>query len=131
MSSALGFARHGLSCFQNGRWGGFRHCRFPGGLSHAASRASMQALPEVRNDGGAHEIRVRTDSFVCSGQAPPNDHPHVSLKLGKDRHVICPYCGTKFIAEHARRRAGMFVAGYKDRLQPAGSSFALAPHGPC
>ena len=51
---------------------------------------------EVRNDRGLPKIRIYTDTIVCTGQSPPDDHPHVALRVGQDGRVICPYCGTLF-----------------------------------
>jgi uncharacterized Zn-finger protein len=33
---------------------------------------------------------------VCTGQSPPEDHPHVSLRVGRSGRVRCPYCETEF-----------------------------------
>jgi uncharacterized Zn-finger protein len=53
-------------------------------------------IAQVQNDQGLREIRVSGGTVVCTGQAAPHDHPHVSLALRKGAVAICPYCGTCF-----------------------------------
>jgi uncharacterized Zn-finger protein len=85
-------------------------CHFRGPLAHegwypARSYRSRQAppatkfddrLPEIRNDVGLKEMRVGTRNIVCAGSSPPHDHPRVSLRIGKEDRLSCPYCATLY-----------------------------------
>lgn len=102
MRSAWTFAHDGLGCSQRVPWGEFPYGRLATGLRHSTFPEVRRGLPQVQNDRGARQIHVRTRALVCAGQAPPNDHPHVSLRIAKESYVICPYCGTK-IVYHAER----------------------------
>jgi uncharacterized Zn-finger protein len=52
--------------------------------------------PKFRNDRGATEIRIGAKEFECIGQSPPQDHPHVFLKMGDQDKILCPYCNTLY-----------------------------------
>ena len=54
----------------------------------------MSELPKIANDDGKKEIQITFTKFICIGASPPNDHPHISLEIGKNEQIICPYCGT-------------------------------------
>ena len=54
----------------------------------------MSELPKIANDDGKKEIQITFTKFICIGASPPHDHPHVSLEMGKNKQIICPYCGT-------------------------------------
>ena len=56
-----------------------------------------ERLPEVCNDTGLREVRVFTHTLACVGQSPPQDHPHITLKIGANGSIVCPYCATKFV----------------------------------
>jgi len=58
-------------------------------------------LPEIRNDAGLKETRVRRRNIVCAGSSPPHDHPHISLPIGKENRLSCPYCATVYRLEDA------------------------------
>jgi len=100
MRGVLVFALDRTGCLQTARWSdvGSRHlrqrrkCQPVGDVSVAVS----DKAPEVRNDAGLQEIRIFAPSVVCTGQSPPEDHPHVSLRVGRSGRVRCPYCETEF-----------------------------------
>ena len=50
-----------------------------------------------RNDRGLAEIRIGVMSFLCAGETPPQDHPHVYIDMGKDDDIVCPYCSTHYL----------------------------------
>ena len=100
MRHALGFAPDGGGCLQRAhrpeiRFGETARYRFFGRDGNAESLASRDT-PAIQNDNGYRVIRVSVRAVVCSGQSPPDDHPHVALKIGKGDQVLCPYCGTRF-----------------------------------
>ncbi len=111
MTSALAWTRDSIGCLAGGRWGGF--------LASRGARLAQAAgsTPEVSNETGLREIRVRTSSFVCAGQAQPNDHPHVSLKLGKAGEVRCPYCNTRFRMDSLNPATGDLARNFGQRRQ--------------
>lgn len=50
-----------------------------------------------KNDIGVKEIQIGTKRFVCIGETPPMDHPHVYLTMGELDHKVCLYCNTKYV----------------------------------
>lgn len=80
MRSALTLACDGLGCLERGHWAGFRYHGSSARLRHDAKRQWRNAAPEIANDAGVHEICVMTRVVVCTGQAPPNDHPSTELR---------------------------------------------------
>lgn len=60
------------------------------------ARGLDDRLPEFYNDTGRREVRVFTRTLVCVGQSPPQDHPHITLKIGANGTITCPYCATRF-----------------------------------
>jgi uncharacterized Zn-finger protein len=34
--------------------------------------------------------------FMCIGESPPQDHPHVYINMGEADTILCPYCATRF-----------------------------------
>ncbi len=57
---------------------------------------NVTEYPKFKNDRGLREIQIGVKEFKCIGVAPPNDHPHVFLNMGKADSIICPYCATRF-----------------------------------
>ena len=97
MRSALLLARDGPGCLESGHWQGFGYRYKSRAPRHRATAREGAELPKVQNDVGVPEMEVRTREFVCTGQAPPHDHPHVSIRIGVENRATCPYCGTKAI----------------------------------
>ena len=84
-------------CLQTARWSDVKRLRRRRRPQTFSSLSPVPDKPvEVRNDFGLEEIRVSTESVVCTGEAPPQDHPHVTLRIGRDGRATCPYCGTKY-----------------------------------
>lgn len=99
MTNTLILALDRNGCLQTARWSaGHGGRRSPNGSRRAPKRQALfrETIPEINNDAGWKEIPVHRRSVVCAGQLAPNDHPHVSLTLGKDGQTICPYCGTRY-----------------------------------
>jgi uncharacterized Zn-finger protein len=53
-------------------------------------------VPHFHNDPGAAVIEIGAREFMCVGEPPPFDHPHVFLDMGEDDEIICPYCSTLY-----------------------------------
>ena len=109
MRTGLVFALDRMGCLQTARWSdvGSRHLRqrrkcLP---IDDLSVAVPDKAPEVRNDSGLREIRIFAPSVVCTGQSSPQDHPHVSLRVGRGGRVRCPYCETEFVRPAISDRA--------------------------
>ena len=67
-------------------------------------------VPHFHNDLGVAVIEIGAREFMCIGELPPFDHPHVYLDLGDADEIICPYCSTLFrydasLNPHAARPA--------------------------
>jgi uncharacterized Zn-finger protein len=54
------------------------------------------ATPHFQNSMGLSSIEIGAKEFMCIGAAPPYDHPHVFLDMGKASEMICPYCSTLY-----------------------------------
>jgi len=119
MMMSLTLARDSHGCLQTNRRARFRHGRLSLGLRSGIASQLQESPPEIRNDGGAREIRVRTRSLVCTGQAPPNDHPHVSLRIGKDDRAVCPYCSTEFVFKTINLPRSLHPKGGSGEIGPA------------
>jgi len=50
-----------------------------------------------KNDIGVKEIQIGVKGFVCVGETPPMDHPHIYLTMGEENHKVCLYCNTKYV----------------------------------
>jgi uncharacterized Zn-finger protein len=53
-------------------------------------------VPHFHNHPGVPVIEIGAKEFMCVGDLPPFDHPHVFLDLGDSTEVICPYCSTLY-----------------------------------
>ena len=67
-------------------------------------------VPSFHNTPGVPMIEIGAHEFMCVGEKPPFDHPHVFLDMGYSGEIICPYCSTLFRFEaslppHAARPA--------------------------
>jgi len=78
-------------------------------------------VPHFVNDEGVDRIRIGVKEFQCMGATPPNDHPHVYLDMGHEAQIVCPYCSTLFVHDHALKQT---------ESDPASSLYvATAPPG--
>ena len=70
------------------------------GETGAAERSSAtmaeSIVPHFHNDLGVQVIEIGAREFMCVGELPPLDHPHVFLDMGSDDEIICPYCSTLY-----------------------------------
>jgi uncharacterized Zn-finger protein len=57
---------------------------------------SESAVPHFHNTPGVGVIEIGSREFMCVGERPPFDHPHVFLDMGDATEMICPYCSTLF-----------------------------------
>lgn len=78
--------------------------------------AQSSATPHFQNSMGLPKIEIGAHEFMCIGAAPPYDHPHVFLDMGKATEIICPYCSTlyvhnKLLGNHAAKPAEAAWAG--------------------
>ena len=53
-------------------------------------------VPHFHNTPGVPVIDIGPREFMCVGEKPPFDHPHVFLDMGDAAEIICPYCSTMF-----------------------------------
>jgi uncharacterized Zn-finger protein len=61
------------------------------------SRAlQMESYPKFHNEVGVPIVRLGCREFKCIGDKPPQDHPHIYLKIGDASEIVCPYCSTLF-----------------------------------
>ena len=61
------------------------------------SRAlQMESYPKFHNEVGVPIVRIGCREFKCIGDKPPQDHPHIYLKMGDASEIVCPYCSTLF-----------------------------------
>jgi uncharacterized Zn-finger protein len=73
------------------------------------SRAlQMESYPKFHNEVGVPIVRIGCREFKCIGDKPPQDHPHIYLKMGDACEIVCPYCSTLFrfdpsLGEHEAR----------------------------
>jgi uncharacterized Zn-finger protein len=47
-------------------------------------------------DHGVSEICIGVKEFMCIGESPPQDHPHVYINMGEADSILYPYCATRF-----------------------------------
>ena len=55
------------------------------------------SIPQYKNDIGAKSIQIGTRNFVCIGETPPMDHPHIFLTMGSGIRKVCLYCNTEYV----------------------------------
>jgi uncharacterized Zn-finger protein len=66
-------------------------------IDRALSRAlQMESYPKFHNEIGVPIVRIGCREFKCIGDKPPQDHPHIYLKIGDASEIVCPYCSTLF-----------------------------------
>jgi len=56
----------------------------------------MESYPKFHNEVGVPIVRIGCREFKCIGDKPPQDHPHIYLKIGDASEIVCPYCSTLF-----------------------------------
>jgi uncharacterized Zn-finger protein len=71
---------------------------------------SDQIIPHFHNTPGVPVIEIGASEFMCVGEKPPFDHPHIFIDMGDASEAICPYCSTLFrhdpgLDPHAARPA--------------------------
>src|SRR5437588_6554917 len=69
------------------------------GANHRFAKASSMAetiVPHFHHTPGVPVIEIGAREFMCIGEEPPFDHPHVFLDMGDASEIICPYCSTLF-----------------------------------
>src|SRR5262249_46586088 len=62
-----------------------------------AAFMTVSVVPMLANDSGAEKIFVGIKELQCIGARPPFDHPHVTLDMGADSQILCPYCSTLYV----------------------------------
>jgi uncharacterized Zn-finger protein len=53
-------------------------------------------IPHFHNSAGVPVIEIGAREFMCVGERPPFDHPHIFIDMGGATEAICPYCSTLF-----------------------------------
>jgi uncharacterized Zn-finger protein len=51
----------------------------------------MESYPKFHNEVGVPIVRIGCREFKCIGDKPPQDHPHIYLKIGAAGEIVCPY----------------------------------------
>ena len=49
------------------------------------------------NDQGLTEIGIGVTELKCIGASPPQDHPHIYIKIGEAGFAHCLYCNTRYV----------------------------------
>jgi uncharacterized Zn-finger protein len=84
--------------------------RFPSLIEPTDRIMAERIVPHFHNTPGVPVIDIGAHEFMCIGERPPFDHPHVFLDMGDATEIICPYCSTLFrfdpgLGSHAARPA--------------------------
>jgi uncharacterized Zn-finger protein len=58
---------------------------------------SANSIPHFHNQPGVPRVRIGAKKFMCIGELPPFDHPHIFIDMGDDNAIVCPYCSTLFV----------------------------------
>src|SRR4051812_33145688 len=73
------------------------HARhFTSSIGRLSRALQMESCPTFHNEVGAPIVRIGCREFKCIGDKPPQDHPHIYLKMGDASEIVCPYCSTLF-----------------------------------
>ncbi len=59
-------------------------------------RMAENIIPHFHNTPGVPVIEIGASEFMCVGELPPFDHPHIFIDMGAATEAICPYCSTLF-----------------------------------
>src|SRR6266700_7212140 len=62
----------------------------------ADEEMAERVVPHFHNTPGVAVIEIGAKEFMCVGEVPPLDHPHVFLDMGDAAEIICPYCSTLY-----------------------------------
>jgi uncharacterized Zn-finger protein len=54
-------------------------------------------IPYFHDNTGVGRVRIRVRKFMCAGDLPPFDHPHIFIDMGDENEIVCGYCGTLFV----------------------------------
>lgn len=58
---------------------------------------TVNGIPYFHNRPGVSQVRIGVKKFMCIGDLPPFDHPHIFIDMGDDNEIVCPYCSTLFV----------------------------------
>ena len=58
---------------------------------------AINGIPNFHNRPGVPQVRIGAKKFMCIGDLPPFDHPHIFIDMGDDNEIVCPYCSTLFV----------------------------------
>ena len=73
------------------------HARhFTSSIGRLSRALQMESYPTFHNEVGVPVVRIGCREFKCIGDKPPQDHPHIYLKMGDASEIVCPYCSTLF-----------------------------------
>jgi uncharacterized Zn-finger protein len=80
------------------------------GCARIEAPMTENIVPHFHNTPGVPVIEIGAKEFMCIGEKPPFDHPHIFLDMGDAVEIICPYCSTLFrydpsLDPHAARPA--------------------------
>ena len=69
---------------------------FASSIGRLSRALQMESYPKFQNEVGVPIVRIGCREFKCIGDKPPQDHPHIYLKIGDAGEIVCPYCSTLF-----------------------------------
>jgi uncharacterized Zn-finger protein len=73
------------------------HARhFASSIERLSRALQMESYPKFHDEAGVPIVRIGCREFKCIGDKPPQDHPHIYLKIGAASEIVCPYCSTLF-----------------------------------
>jgi uncharacterized Zn-finger protein len=73
------------------------HARhFASSIGRLSRALQMESYPTFHNEVGVPIVRIGCREFKCIGDIPPQDHPHIYLKMDDASEIVCPYCSTLF-----------------------------------
>jgi len=92
-----------------------RRVKHSQGGAQAGFPMAENVIPHFHNTPGVPVIEIGAREFMCVGEKPPFDHPHVFIDMGDATEAICPYCSTLFrhvpgLDPHAARPAECALA---------------------
>jgi len=67
------------------------HARhFASSIGRLSRARQMESYPKFHNEVGVPIVRIGCREFKCIGDKPPQDHPHIYLKMGDASEIVCP-----------------------------------------
>jgi uncharacterized Zn-finger protein len=69
---------------------------FASSIGRPSRGLQMENYSKFHNEVGVPIVRIGCREFKCIGDKPPQDHPHIYLKIGDAGEIVCPYCSTLF-----------------------------------